>query len=230
MYYHPLIVANIYNNFKTKYVNRIGQNNGFKITDVLHTLAHVWLKTIAIKVGVSPDQFSYKYTEETPSVIISELQEGGAGYLKAFIEYLKSRTKDVYSIMKSIAVCEEHESINQNSEKKRIYEELQNIDLTKISVSKHPKIIGEIKSNNPSISDDPDDYPVCYDGCLYCIGLTSCSYGGDEQFDHLSLSVALDYINSLVTETDSKKESASLFANGGIIIDRDGEKYSIFSL
>ena len=223
-------LENIYNNFKTKYVNRIGQNNGFKITDVLHTLAHVWLKTIAIKVGVSPDQFSYKYTEETPSVIISELQEGGAGYLKAFIEYLKSRTKDVYSIMKSIAVCEEHESINQNSEKKRIYEELQNIDLTKISVSKHPKIIGEIKSNNPSISDDPDDYPVCYDGCLYCIGLTSCSYGGDEQFDHLSLSVALDYINSLVTETDSKKESASLFANGGIIIDRDGEKYSIFSL
>lgn len=227
---NPETLKNLYNDFNIKHRNRISDVGGFKIIDILHTLAHLWLKTIAITVGVSPDQFSYTYTEEDSSVKISELQEGGAGYLKAFIEYLKFKTKDVYKVMTSIVSCEEHNSINENNKKKVIYNESQNIDLTKTNLSNYAAIIKKIKLNNPSISNDPSDYPVCYDGCLYCIGLTGCSYDKNEQFDHLSLDTALDYVKTLIKKTNNKEEAASLVSNGGVIIDEDGGNYTVFLL
>ena len=221
------LLESLYDKFNKWYPNRIGKE-GFSMNDILHTLAHLWLKTIAISVGISPDQFSYEYGDG--SVIVSELQEGGAGYLKAFIQYLKFRTKDVAEIMNNIVHCEEHDSIFSNQNKKQVYEEFKNIDFNKIYLYQHQKIIDQIMAKDTSLLDSPDDYPVCYDGCLYCIGLTSCKIGGDYQFDHLSLSVALEYVTSLVKVTNDKEDAASMVAEGGIIISRKGDEYSIFNL
>ncbi len=216
---------NLYDAFRNKYHNR----PKFNLNDIKHTIAHFWLKTIAIAVGVTPDQFSYTYNDS--GVIISELQEGGAGYLKTFIDYLKLRTKDVVKIMVDVVNCEEHGDIFKSNNKQQIYNEFNSIDLSKISLSEHKKIIDEITSNDPALSSYlPDEYPICYDGCLYCIGLNSCNYGSNDQFDHLSLSVVGDYLHSLVKETKDKKEAAFLVADGGIIINNDGGNYSIFVL
>ena len=221
------ILKKMCNDFKDKFPNRVISEDFVKEL-VLHTLSHLWLKTIAITVGISPDQFIYNY--ENTSIIISELQEGGAGYLKAFIQYLKFRTKDVFNNMNIIVNCEEHESIFKNNGKEEAYNEFKNIDLRKIHLYDHKKITNEINSKNPSVLNSPDDYPVCYDGCLYCIGLTSCTYGKDLQFDHLSLEVAKEYVNNLIKVTNDKNMAASMVSNGGVIIDKDGGNYTVFSL
>ena len=221
-------IKSLHDKFINKFSNR-NNSEDFVNDVVLHSLSHFWLKTIAVTVGISPDQFVYEYNNS--SIIISELQEGGAGYLKAFIEYLRFRTKDVYNIMKEIIECEEHESIFSCENKKRIYEEFKNIDFKEIDLNEHQRIIDEIKLENPSLSVSIEDYPVCYDGCPYCIGLTSCKYGsGDKQFNYLSLEIAVEYVNSLIKRTDNKKEAASLISQGGFIIDTNGEDYVIFSL
>lgn len=220
------LVQSLCGNFKNKFPNR-GNSDSFVNEIVMHTLSHLWLKAIAITVGISPDQFIYKW--ENSGIIISELQEGGAGHLKAFIEYLKFRTKEVFNSMSEIIRCEEHQSIFSNKNKKRFFEEFTKVNLNQIHLYEHQKIMEQINSN-PSFSFFLDEYPVCYDGCPYCIGLTSCTHGGDTQFDCLSLEVATEYVNSVKKITSDKNSAASLVTQGGVIIDEDVDNYVIFLL
>jgi len=214
------VVSELLKKFHNKFPNR----PGFTENDVIHTLEHLWLTTISIVVGVSPDQFIY--SNEGNDVIITELQEGGAGYLKAFVEYLSARTKNIVETMQNIIGCQEHQNIDKN-----ITDEFDKIEFKGILLSEHKKISDIISERNPEIGKQfPDKYPTCYDGCLYCIGLNSCNYGGEQQFDHLSLYVSEEYLKTIVKKTSDKQEAASMVSSGGIIVDNKDGEYGIFIL
>ncbi len=214
------IIDELLKKFHDKFPNR----PAFTENDVIHTLEHLWLATISIVVGISPDQFMY--SSEGNDIIITELQEGGAGYLKAFVEYLSARTKSIVETMHGIIDCEEHKHIDKN-----MTDEFDKIDFEEISLSEHKKISDIISGRNPEMRGEfPDNYPTCYDGCLYCIGLNSCNYGVEGQFDHLSLYVSEEYLKTIVKKTSDKQEAASMVSSGGVIVDNKDGKYGIFTL
>ncbi len=213
-------VGELLKKFHYKFSNR----PNFTDKDVIHTLEHLWLATISITVGVSPDQFMY--SSEGNDIIITELQEGGAGYLKAFVEYLSARTKNIVETMQDIIDCDEHKNIDKN-----MLDEFDKIDFEEISLAEHKKISDIVSERNPEIRGQfPDKYPTCYDGCLYCIGLNSCNYDDEEQFDHLSLYVSEEYLKTIVKKTSDKQEAASMVSSGGVIVDNKDGKYGIFIL
>lgn len=201
---------------------------------VLHTIAHLWIKTISMSTGITDEFFVYRINdnESDSSVLISEIQEGGAGFLEIFTDLISNSTKDILDNMYKIVNCEEHNKIFNNKISERIYHEMRTFDFSvTFKLSDKERIVQEISNRlNLSVGEVEEHFPVCYDGCPYCIGLSGCEEGVEEQFDSLSLMVAKSYVESIVIRTNDRQEAAKLIENGGVMIDYDGKSYGIFLL
>ncbi|MEM0134891.1 MAG: DEAD/DEAH box helicase [Thermoplasmatales archaeon] len=223
-------IVDLYKRFKQIYPQR-GQ---FTERDVLHSVAHLWLKTISTVTGVSPDEFVYEIDDVNYRIIISELQEGGSGYLLTFIDYITFSTKRVLNDMFSIVNCEEHNKIQTSSQRKSVYNELMRLYSTTRSLSDRSEFTKEI-ADALSLSEGEvvESYPTCVDGCHYCLALQSCEMGDDEQFDHISRDIAQWYFETLTVRTNNQNDVANLVKEGGVIVERPnspGENYGIFLL
>jgi hypothetical protein len=201
---------------------------------ILHTIAHLWIKTISMSTGITDEFFVYRINdnESDSSVLISEIQEGGAGFLEIFTDLISNSTKDILDNMNKIVNCDEHNKIFNDKISKRIYDEMRTIDFSlTFKLSDKERIVQEISNRlNLSVGEVEEHFPVCYDGCPYCIGLSGCEEGVEEQFDSLSLMVAKSYVESIVIRTNDRQEAAKLIENGGIMVDYDGKSYGIFLL
>jgi len=201
---------------------------------VLHTIAHLWIKTISMSTGITDEFFVYRINDNDSdsSVLISEIQEGGAGFLEIFTDLISNSTKDILDNMYKIVNCEEHNKIFNDKISKRIYDEMQTLDFSlNFKLSDKERIVQEISNRlNLSVGEVEEHFPVCYDGCPYCIGLSGCEKGVEKQFDILSLMVAKSYVESIIIHTNDRQEAAKLIENGGIMIDYDGKSYRIFLL
>lgn len=223
-------VEDLYKRFKQTYPQR-GQ---FSERDVLHSIAHLWLKTISTVTGLSPDEFVYEIDEVDHKIIIGELQEGGSGYLLAFIEYITFSTNRVIQDMASIIECEEHDKIQSSSQREDVYNELMRQYSATRSLSERSRFTNEI-ADALSLSEGEvvESYPTCVDGCHYCLALQSCEMGDDEQLDHISRNVAGWYFETLIIRTNNQNEVADLVKDGGIIVESaklPGENYGVFLL
>jgi ATP-dependent helicase YprA (DUF1998 family) len=223
-------VEDLFKKFKQTYPQR-GQ---FSLRDVLHSIAHLWLKTISTVTGVSPEEFVYQIDESDYKIIVGELQEGGSGYLLAFIEYLTFSTNRVIQDMGSIIACEEHDKINSSSQRKDVYNELMRQYSATRSLSERSVFTKEIaQALSLSEGEVVESYPTCVDGCPYCLALQSCEMGDDEQLDHISRDVADWYFDTLIIKTNDQNKVADLVKDGGIIVksaNLPGEDYGVFFL
>lgn len=223
-------VDDLYKRFKQIYPQR-GQ---FLERDVLHSIAHLWLKTISTVTGVSPDEFVYQIDEADYKIIIGELQEGGSGYLLTFIEYINFSTNRVIQDMGSIIACEEHDKIQSSSQRKDVYNELMRQYSATRSLSERSTLTNEIaQALSLPEGEVVESYPTCVDGCPYCLALQSCEMGDDEQLDHISRDVADWYFETLIIRTGDQNKVAELVKDGGIIVESEklpGEDYGVFFL
>ena len=219
-------------------LNRFTQTNPnrrLSRKDVLHTIAHLWVKSISLTTGITAEFFLYHLNVDghDPSIDISESQEGGGGYLELFVERLSSSTNSVLRDLHSIVNCGEHQNIQNNQTSLRIYNEIRNIDLINVfRLSKKADIVTECGKRLADIQDPEieENYPACYDGCPYCIALYGCDVGSEEQYDVLSLDVAKNYVDLLTIETTDNKRASSLIADGGILVKKDGGMFGVFLL
>lgn len=223
-------VDDLYNKFKQIYPQR-GQ---FSEHDVLHSIAHLWLKTISTVTGLSPDEFVYEIDEVNYKIIIGELQEGGSGYLITFIDYITLSTNRVLQDIASIIECEEHNKIQSSSQRTNVYNELMRLYSTTRSLSDRSGFTKEI-ADTLSLSEGEvvESYPTCVDGCHYCLALQSCEMGDDEQLDHISREIAHWYFETLIIQTNNSNDVAKLVKEGGIIVKSPnllGENYGVFLL
>ncbi len=212
----------------------LNQNREVTKRDILHTLAHLWVKTISISTGITDEYFAYRINDndQEPSILISEFQEGGAGYLEIFTELISGSTNDVLDNLRRLTNCEEHNKISTNVVTQRIYNEMQTLNfVSAFKLSKKDEIVQEISKHlNLPDGEVIDHFPTCYDGCPYCIGLSVCEQGVEEQFDVLSLQIAQAYVNSLVVNTNDPGKASSMVASGGIMVSSGGGSYGIFLL
>jgi len=222
---------------KIDYLMKVFQNSNktrqFTRNAILHTLAHLWVKTISMSTGITDEFFAYRINDnENPSIAVSEIQEGGAGYLEIFTELISRSTNDVLNNMHRLVNCEEHNRIWNDNISKKIYDEMQTLDFSSsFKLSEKERIIQEISERlNLSTGEVDEHFPVCYDGCPYCIGLSGCEQGVEEQFNSLSLQVAKSYVDSLIVPTNDHRRAALMIANGGILVNFDGGSYGIFLL
>ncbi|MEM3448707.1 MAG: DEAD/DEAH box helicase, partial [Nitrososphaerota archaeon] len=219
------LIAHFRNSNKTRQISR---------NDILHTLAHLWVKTVSMSTGITDEFFAYQVNddEQNPSIFISELQEGGAGYLEIFSDLISKSTNDVLENMHRLTDCEEHKKISADKVTQKIYDEMKTLDfVSQFRLSKKDEIVQMISSRlNLTNGEVADHYPTCFDGCPYCLGLSVCELGIEEQFDTLSLEVAQEYVKSLIVTTTDRQKAASMITNGGILVSLDGGSYGIFLL
>ncbi|MCL4447070.1 MAG: DEAD/DEAH box helicase [Candidatus Thermoplasmatota archaeon] len=222
-------IADLISNFRN-----LNQNRQITTSDVLHTLAHLWVKTVSLSTGITDEYFAYRVNDndQSPSIVVSEFQEGGAGYLEIFADLISKSTNSVLDNMHSLTNCAEHNRISTDVVTQQIANEMQNLDFrSTFRLSKKDQLVREISGRlNLQDGEVIDHFPTCYDGCPYCIGLSGCEQGVEEQFDNLSLQVARDYVNSLVITTNDQNKAASLVANGGILVRSGGGQFGIFLL
>ena len=222
----------LFSEFKTAYPKRYSSNK-----EILHTISHLWIKTITLTTGISDEYFAYSFAidekEKNGEINISELQEGGAGYLEVFVNKILNNTKDVYDNASSIVNCEENARDRADPITSLISTAMNQIDFIKdFSLSKKSEIVdacmtiltghqqGEIEAH----------FPSCYDGCPYCLYLSSCNYGYEEQVNGLSLFIARRYLESLLIKTTDPKEASEIVEKGGLLISNVGGEYGIFLL
>lgn len=218
--------------FRNAYPNRLLSDE-----EILHTIAHLWIKTITLTTGISDEYFGYSFTiderEKNGTINISELQEGGAGYLEVFVNKILNYTKDVYDNASTIVDCQENARDRVDSTTLQISTAMNQIDfINDLSLSKKSEIVdacvniltghqqGEIEAH----------FPACYDGCPYCLYLSSCNHGSEEQVDGLSLFVARKYLESLLMKTTDPKKASEAVERGGLLISNVGGEYGIFLL
>ncbi len=72
---------------------------------ILHTAAHVLLKTVAAVVGVREDQLGYLLEPNQGSVLVYERFEGGAGLSEVFAETLQRDPLTIYREMVRTVAC-----------------------------------------------------------------------------------------------------------------------------
>jgi hypothetical protein len=221
-------VDDLYKRFKKTYPQR----EQFSERDVLHSIAHLWLKTISTVTGISPDEFVYEIDEVDYKIIIGELQEGGSGYLLTFIEYITFSTNRVIHDMASLIECEEHNKIQTSTQRKDVDNELMRQYSATRSLSERSRFTEDI-ANALSLSKGEvvESYPTCVDGCHYCLALQSCEMGDGEQLDHISREIADWYFETLIIRTNNQNEVAGLVKDGGIIVESPnlpGENYGVF--
>ena len=226
---HQQKITDLLTNFRN-----LNKNRQITASDVLHTLAHLWVKTVSLSTGITDEYFAYRINDndQSPSILISEFQEGGAGYLEIFADLIGKSTSTVLDSMRSLTDCTEHNRISADVVAQQIDNEMRNLDFrSTFRLSKKDHIVQEISRRlNLPEGEVVDHFPICHDGCPYCIGLSGCEQGVEEQFDNLSLQVAQDYVNSLVITTDDQNRAASLVADGGILVNSGGGQFGIFLL
>lgn len=210
-------------------------NRALAASDILHSIAHLWIKCIAMTTGITDEFFSYHLVEDgsESAIEISEIQEGGAGYLQIFVDLITSSTNVVLDSLRNIIDCEEHNRISNDPIMQRIYAELQNIDLVRTyRLSNKDEIVTALGTLLPTMStgEISEHFPACYDGCPFCIGLSNCVHGREEQFDSLSLYIAREYLNTLVIRAQNSLMAAGLIAQGGLLIGAGGGAYDVFLL
>lgn len=225
----PLKINDLMTNFRS-----LNQNRQITKRDILHTLAHLWVKTVSISTGITDEYFAYRINDndQTPSIVISEFQEGGAGYLEIFSDLISKSTNDVLDNLHRLTDCEEHNKISIDRVSQRIYDEMQTLNfVSSFKLSKKDQIVEEISGRlNLTQGEVTDHFPTCFDGCPYCLGLSVCEQGVEEQFDSLSLHIAQAYVNTLVVATNDPRKASSMVASGGIMVSSGGGSYGIFLL
>jgi hypothetical protein len=165
--------------------------------------------------------------------MISEFQEGGAGYLEIFVDLLTSSTNLVLASLRTLVNCEEHQTINADPIRTEIYNEIKQLDLvTSFSLSKKDQIVEKCSTllTGRSLGEISEHYPTCYDGCPYCIGISNCTSGREEQLESLSLQVAGKYVETLTIRLTDSVRASELITRGGVLVEFNGVEYVIFLL
>lgn len=182
--------------FRGNYPSR----TNFNEYEVLHSIAHFWVKTISISTGVSPEEFTYEIDVNNSKFIIAEMREGGSGFLSTFLDYLSNSPTRVISDMRTLLSCTVHQRNNSNHNRITVFQVLHNIIGPNQSLSDRDQLVSMIAADL-GVSDGEviENYPTCYDGCYECIGLPSCEVGEDGQLDGLSRDVTQWYFDSIVS-------------------------------
>lgn len=210
----------------------------FNVDNVLHSIAHLWISTISYVSGITPEEFRYSYSNEQEcAIVISEIQQGGAGFIQSFLEDLVHNTGEVLIRMKEIINCEENQRTQNDERTKKIYDAIHSLNLgTDLRLSVRDGIVQRIVDSNVlglSEQEIIDKFPTCYDGCPFCIGLTGCNHGRDGQYDEISLDICGEYLKSLIITTKTEADASEVVARGGILIQKmDGKNdgYKVFFL
>ena len=219
-------------NLLNQYQSQNPERGWFGSSDVLHTIAHLWVKTISATTGISPDEFVYKVEAAASMIVISEKQEGGAGYLLSFVDYLNFATKRVLSDMGQIVNCEENRKNYSSQLRQTIYKELDSIYRPGVSLSSRSTLVDMI-SNQLQVprGEVVENYPTCFDGCNFCISLPSCELGDSMQLEQISRMIAQWYYEGLVLRTKDRKKVAELSSKGGILVEdqsSNGGEFGVF--
>jgi len=208
------------------------KRNRFSYSDVLHTIAHLWVKTISVSIGISSEEFAYEVDEENSKVFVSEKTEGGAGFLSLFVEYLILSTKRVISDMERIVRCEENQKNASSNLRQQVYNELNSLYDQGFKLSSRSTLAKKISKNlNLGFGEVVENYPTCFDGCNYCVAIPFCELGDADQLEHVSRMVAEWYFEELIVKTGDKKEVAKLISEGGLLVDDEsmqGGDFGVF--
>lgn len=195
----------------------------------MHTVSHLWVILSADVSEVSANAFSYDWesSEDGYFVKIAEDQEGGAGFLDEIIETIKTDPIKIFERMSATVNCDEHASISsrprvstRTTNSKEIYDWIRNQMPGNVRLSERQRLMDEYAQLSGNIIDDViPEYPTCVDGCNNCIATTECHEGILDQLDHISLSMARVYVDSLTKIITSKDDAADLIKNGEKVIE-----------
>ena len=188
-------------NFRGNYPHR---SSGFTEKNVLHSIAHLWVKTIASTTGVTPEEFVYEIDEANYKILIAEVREGGSGFISTFLEYFQRSPDRIVSDMRNLVGCTEYNKNFSTQLRRDVYQEVHNLIGQNSPISKRSDLISMV-ANDLGISEGEvtENFPYCYDGCDSCITLSTCEIGADEQIDVISRAVAEWYVN-MVTPADNR--------------------------
>lgn len=188
-------VHQLLSDFRTNYPRR----TNFGEYEVLHSIAHLWVKTVSISTGVSPEEFAYEIDVSNCKVIMAEVREGGSGYLSTFIDYILRSPARVISDIRTLLTCTIHQRNNSTADRVTVYQELHNLIGPNQSLTDRNNLMSKIAEDMEVPEGEViENYPTCYDGCFDCIGLPSCEAGEAEQLDGISRDVAQWYFDLIV--------------------------------